>query len=128
MAGIQKADEKDKEPKICPILMAGAMIYEIHTQTDHTTRHKVYHDSVLCLGDKCEWFDNGCPAHPRLDPKFVLRRDELLVKFKANEISRSEAIELNDILVKEQRNAQKRGDNSASVVIGLVLALLASRL
>jgi len=63
----EKEKEKGKEPKICPILMAGAMIDEIHTQTDHTTVHRVYHDSVLCLGDKCEWFDNGCPAHPRLE-------------------------------------------------------------
>jgi len=63
----EKEKEKDKEPKICPILMAGAMIDEIHTQTDHTTVHRVYHDSVLCLGDKCEWYDNGCPAHPRLE-------------------------------------------------------------
>ena len=55
------------EHKICPILMAGAMIYEIHTETDHTMIHKVHHDPIRCIGDMCEWFDNGCPAHPRMN-------------------------------------------------------------
>ena len=53
------------ERKICPILMAGAMITEIHTQTGHTTTHNVLHEPALCIGDKCEWFKNGCPAHPK---------------------------------------------------------------
>jgi len=59
MAKIKKAKEKDKESKICPILMAGMLAkvggYLAKTQCRGDT---------LCIGDKCEWFDNGCPAHP----------------------------------------------------------------
>lgn len=117
------------EHKICPILMAGTMLRCTDSVTRRPTRYQPYFKPVLCLGDMCEWFDNGCPAHPRPGlPKFVLRRDELLVKLRANEISRSEAVELNDILIDEQRVAQERGDASTLVVIGLGLALLACKL
>ena len=58
--------------------------------------------------------------------EMALRRDELLVKLRANEISRSEAVELNDILVEERRAAQARNDAVALVAIILGLALLAS--
>ena len=58
--------------------------------------------------------------------EMALRRDELLVKLRANEISRSEAVELNDILVEERRAAQERNDGVALVAIILGLALLAS--
>ena len=58
--------------------------------------------------------------------EMALRRDELLVKLRANEISRSEAVELNDILIDEQRAAERRRDIIALVAIGLGLALLAS--
>ena len=113
--------------KICPILMAGTMIsniYAIRTKDTH-----LFYESVQCMREKCEWFENGCPAYSHAEySKFALRRNELLVKLKANEISRSEAIELNDILVEEQRAAQERGDTTALVVIGLGLALLASKL
>jgi hypothetical protein len=62
MAETKTKKEKAKEPKICPILMAGVLAkiggYLAKTGSRGDT---------LCLGDKCEWFDNGCPAHPRLE-------------------------------------------------------------
>lgn len=126
--GTQKLKEVKMSDKICPILMAGTMISNIDV-IEVMKGHHLYYESVRCMGEKCEWFENGCPAHPHAEyPKLALRRNELLVKLRANQISRSEAIELNDILVEEQRVAQERGDTSALVVIGLGLALLASKL
>ena len=58
--------------------------------------------------------------------EMALKRDELLVKLRANEISRAEAIELNDILLREKKTAQDRGDTATLVAIILGLALLAS--
>jgi len=58
--------------------------------------------------------------------EIALRRDELLTKLRANQISRSEAIELNDILVKEKKAAEDRKDTATLVAIILGLALLAS--
>jgi len=56
----------------------------------------------------------------------ALRRDALLARLRANEISRAEAVELNDILVEERQAAQQRGDTATLVAIILGLALLAS--
>ena len=56
----------------------------------------------------------------------AFRRDELLVKFRANQISRSEAIELSDILLREKKAAEDRKDAPALIAIVLGLALLAS--
>jgi len=56
----------------------------------------------------------------------ALRRDALLTRLRASEISRAEAMELNDILVEERQAAQQRGDAAALVAIILGLALLAS--
>lgn len=56
----------------------------------------------------------------------ALRRDELLLKLRANQISRSEAMELSDILVKEKKAAEDRKDAAALIAIILGLALLAS--
>lgn len=50
--------------KRCPILKAGTMVTQIHTTTGHTTVHTVYHDYPGCMGEDCEWFENGFPAHP----------------------------------------------------------------
>jgi len=58
--------------------------------------------------------------------EIALRRDELLVRLRANQINRSEAIELNDILVKEKKAAEDRSDAVALIAIILGLALLAS--
>ncbi len=51
--------------KTCPILKAGVMVTMIYTETSHTTVHKVHHESPGCIGDKCEWYGYGCPAHPK---------------------------------------------------------------
>lgn len=56
----------------------------------------------------------------------VFRRNELLAKLRANQITRTEAIELNDILVKEKKVAEDRKDAIALIAIILGLALLAS--
>lgn len=58
--------------------------------------------------------------------EMVSRRDELLAKLRANVISKSEAIELNDILLKEKKAAEDRRDVAALIAIVLGLALLAS--
>lgn len=51
--------------KICPILMAGTMMANIYAiEAKDTDR---YYESVRCMQESCEWFDNGCPAHPRLE-------------------------------------------------------------
>lgn len=55
-----------------------------------------------------------------------LRRDELLRKLEANTITRAEAIELNEILVLEERRARDSGNIGAVVAIGLTIALLAA--
>ena len=53
--------------KICPILMAGTMISNIYAIRAKDTH--LYYESVRCMGGKCEWFENGCPAHPHPDLK-----------------------------------------------------------
>lgn len=60
----RRLKETPKTPKICPILMAGAMVRCIDSDVERPTRYHLFHEPVICLGDKCEWFDNGCPAHP----------------------------------------------------------------
>lgn len=54
------------------------------------------------------------------------RRDELLRKFRAGAITRVEAMELNDMLLKEKEKAESRGDAATLVSIILGLALLAA--
>ena len=56
------------------------------------------------------------------------RRNELLAKLRANQITRTEAIELNDMLIKEKKAAEDRKDAVALIAIILGLALLASAL
>ena len=56
----------------------------------------------------------------------INRRDELLAKLRANEISKSEAIELNDLLIREKKEAEDRNDTVALIAVVLGLALLAS--
>ena len=56
--------------KICPILMAGTMISNIYAiKTKGIRDTHLYYESVRCMGEKCEWFDNGCPAYPHPDLK-----------------------------------------------------------
>lgn len=57
-----------------------------------------------------------------------MRRDELLAKLRANEVSTTEAVELNDILIEEQRAAQERNDTVALIAITLGLIVLAPKL
>lgn len=65
------------------------------------------------------------PLHnPRLE--IASRRDYLLAKLRANEISRTEAVELNDILIKEKEASQQRGDIATLIAVILGLALLSS--
>lgn len=56
----------------------------------------------------------------------VRRRDELLYKMRANTIARAEAMELNDILIRERNEARERGDTATLVAVILGLALLAA--
>ncbi|KKM76241.1 hypothetical protein LCGC14_1382190 [marine sediment metagenome] len=46
----------------CPILKAGTMIksYEKSLHFEALT----HYESAECMGDNCEWFEHGCPAHP----------------------------------------------------------------
>lgn len=63
------SNEAPKETKVCPILMAGAMIIEIWTHKEIGNPRMVVYKSVLCLGDQCAWFENGCPAHEKAAAK-----------------------------------------------------------
>jgi len=54
------------------------------------------------------------------------RRGLLLAKLGANEITRAEGVELNEILLVEKQAAQQRGDTATLVAIILGLALLAA--
>ena len=56
----------------------------------------------------------------------MLRRDHLLLKLQANEITRSEVMELRSILAKEKESAQKSGDVSRLVAIEISFAVLAA--
>jgi len=66
------------------------------------------------------------PVSKNPGEEIALRRDELLTKLRANEISKTEATELNEILLRERRAAQDRGDTATLIAIILGLALLAS--
>lgn len=59
-----------KKGKICPILKAGTMLTRIHTETGRTTVHDIYSDFPNCMGEDCEWYYRGCPAHP-MNPKII---------------------------------------------------------
>lgn len=56
--------------KTCPILKAGTMINAVHTETSRTTVHNVYSTYPICIGEECEWYYHGCPAHP-IDPEII---------------------------------------------------------
>lgn len=58
--------------KICPILMAGTMISNIYRVGPK--EHHLFYESVRCMGEKCEWFENGCPAHPHPDKTSVEKK------------------------------------------------------
>lgn len=55
---------------ICPILKAGTMIQAISVERQvrlnvvSTHSDHLRHESAECMGEECEWYDKGCPAHP----------------------------------------------------------------
>lgn len=53
--------------KICPILMAGTMLNNICE-----INVSLYYESPRCMREKCEWFENGCPAHPKVELEYKL--------------------------------------------------------
>lgn len=76
-----------------------------------------------------EYLQNVIRGLPKTDNPghdLASKREVLLAKLRTNEISRTEAMELNDILVKEKEAAEKRGDTVALIAIILGLALLAA--
>ena len=60
-----------------------------------------------------------------MSEEITVRRDELLVKLRANEISKTEAIELGKILAKDGKEAEERTDAKAQVAIARALGELA---
>jgi len=58
--------------KTCPILKAGTMTESIMVEkqvapsTVSTHSITVTRKAAECMGEECEWFDNGCPAHQGL--------------------------------------------------------------
>ena len=57
--------------KVCPILQAGRMISLISSHGTYPVSGEVkvsarilYELPASCLREKCEWYENGCPAHP----------------------------------------------------------------
>lgn len=57
--------------KICPILKAGAMLSCLSSTSSFPVRGEINahlttsHDSYMCMGKLCAWYENGCPAYPR---------------------------------------------------------------
>jgi len=56
--------------KVCPILQAGRMASSIGTRRESGVQGDVdfsatihYDHAALCMGEDCEWFEHGCPAH-----------------------------------------------------------------
>ena len=43
----------------CPILAAGSLVGSVEGEE----LWEVY--QVECIREACEWFENGCPAHPK---------------------------------------------------------------
>ena len=57
--------------KVCPILQAGRMASGIGTRgsmgypgSDIQFSATIHYDQTsFCMGEDCEWFEHGCPAH-----------------------------------------------------------------
>ena len=55
---------------ICPILKAGTMIksyektFTVGPGMGGSRHNDLQHESAECIGEDCEWFEHGCPAHP----------------------------------------------------------------
>ena len=59
--------------KICPILMAGTMIANIEQiAVRDFPLYSLYYEPPYCRREKCEWFENGCPAHPKVELEYKL--------------------------------------------------------
>lgn len=58
---------------ICPILKSGTMIksyersFSVGPGMGGTRHNDLQHESAECMGKECEWFKQGCPAHPITD-------------------------------------------------------------
>ncbi len=58
--------------KICPILKAGTMVKNISASKGvkpgiiSTHSDELRHESPECMGNKCEWYGAGCPAHSKI--------------------------------------------------------------
>jgi len=59
--------------KVCPILLAGSnepvgpSFFEESSCADASILHeriKWFNARYGCWGEGCEWYENGCPAHP----------------------------------------------------------------
>ncbi len=50
----------------CPILQAGSNLYSVffHGNQERGQIEIAYNREADCLAGECEWFNNGCPAHP----------------------------------------------------------------
>lgn len=60
--------EEVKEMKKCPILQAGLMLSNLVTVGDfgqETINRLTADKNSECMGQECEWFGKGCPAHPK---------------------------------------------------------------
>lgn len=60
----------------CPILKAGTMITSVGTRSQQYAFHgdcqftaSISHEQPECMKEKCEWFEKGCPAHPKPEEK-----------------------------------------------------------
>ena len=55
---------------ICPILKSGTMIvsyektFSVGGGMGGSRHNTIQHESAECIGEQCEWFGHGCPAHP----------------------------------------------------------------
>ena len=55
---------------ICPILQSGLMLKAVTLRRYGGGVYSEYHaplqaeKSAECMGDECEWYQQGCPAHP----------------------------------------------------------------
>ena len=57
------------ERKLCPILKAGIMVtgyehtFSVGPGMGGSQHNQLTHESAQCMGEECEWFECGCPAH-----------------------------------------------------------------
>jgi len=56
--------------KWCPILKAGTLLVALSSTSNYPIAGEIklpYVNAIMgdaqCVGNKCEWYENGCPAH-----------------------------------------------------------------